>query len=63
VPYVPVGRKPVSSSTVPSSAPNSSSAFGLAIVKFVSASAPRNDVEALVRLSTTVNSSVASQLS
>ncbi len=60
--YVPVGLKPVSSSTVPSSASYSSSAFGLAIVKFVSASAPRNDDDGFVRLRTTVFSSVASQL-
>ena len=59
MPYVPVGLNPVSSSTVPSSAPNSCSAFGLAIVKFVSASAPRNDADAFVRLMVTVFSSVA----
>ena len=38
------------------------SALGLANVKFVSASAPRNDADGFVRLRTTVFSSVASQL-
>ena len=45
---VPVSLNPVSSSTEPSSAPNSCSAFGLANVKFVSASAPRNEDDGFV---------------
>ena len=62
VAYEPVGLKPVSSSTEPLSASYFLSAVGLAIVKFVSASAPRNEADGLVRLMTTVWSSLTSQL-
>ncbi len=61
MPNVPVGLKPVSS-RVPSSALNSSSAFGLAIANGASVSAPSTEADGRVKLSFTVVSSIASQL-
>ena len=63
VPNVPVGWKTPSASTVPSSAPNSVSAFGLAIEKLESERAPRMADDGLVSVMTAVPSSGASQLS
>ena len=59
VPNVPSGRKTPSASSVPASAWNSSSAFGLAIENACWESAGIG----FVRFRSTVNSSVASQLS
>ena len=62
MPKVPVGRKPVSSSSVPASALNSSSAFGLAIENACWTSAPRSEADGLVSVITAVVGLRASQL-
>ena len=62
VPNVPLGWKTPSASTVPASALNSFSAFGLAIENACCESAGMNVADGFVRLRTTVFASVASQL-
>ena len=62
VPKVPVGWKTPSASTVPSSALNSVSAFGLAIENACCASAGMNVADGFVSVMTAVDSSCASQL-
>ena len=62
MPNVPVGLKPVSSSIVPASAWNSSSAFGLAIENACCVSAPSIDADGFVSVITASVSLVASQL-
>ena len=61
VPNVPVGWKTPFESTVPASAWYFFSAVGLAIPKFVSASAPMNDDERRVRLIVTLYCPLALQ--
>ena len=62
VPNVPVGWKIPSASTVPSSAPNSWSAFGLAIPNADREMAPMTEDDGFVSVITAVFSSTASQL-
>ena len=63
MPNVPVGVKTPSASTVPSSALNSCSAFGLAIENDCCERAGMNVADGFVSVSTAVLASVASQLS
>ena len=62
VAYVPAGVKIPSSSTEPSSAPNSCRAAGLTIARLGSVSVERMVADGRFRFSVTVDSSTASQL-